>query len=76
MQRTGVIENDRHCVTRAPSCKAPLDYLQRIGVIENDRHCVRLTACWGEATHGCKVTISKAEVGKPVGEIEIIEKDV
>jgi len=63
----------RSCSTRAPTSSvslvisrsrsprtrdsAPLDYLQRLTIIADDKLCDRLTASWGMAEHGCRVTV-------------------
>lgn len=38
--------------------KGVLDWLQSRGVIADDKFCERLTLEWGEAPHGCRVTVS------------------
>lgn len=37
--------------------KATLDYLERLELIENDRFCCKVTAEFGQAPEGCRVTL-------------------
>jgi hypothetical protein len=38
--------------------KVILDFAQRVELIRNDRDLERLTACWGEAPRGCRLTLA------------------
>jgi Holliday junction resolvase RusA-like endonuclease len=40
--------------------KPLLDWAQRAELIRNDRDLERLTAFWGEAPHGCRLTLEAA----------------
>lgn len=37
--------------------KGILDWLQSRGVIADDKYCEKLTLEWGDAPHGCRVTV-------------------
>ena len=38
--------------------KGILDYLQSRAVVVDDKYCEKITIQWGDAPHGCRVTIS------------------
>lgn len=42
--------------------KGVLDFLQSRGVITDDKFCERLVLEWGEAPHGCRVTVTPVQI--------------
>ena len=44
--------------------KAILDFLHSTGITEDDRYCQKVSAEWGEAPAGCRVTITAADAGR------------